>query len=114
MAEKVAPHAYLADFTPAEFQAAADVVLQLRDGARLPAHSQLLASTSPVLCNMLTVAASQVQAGNKTVLHLDDFSEQEAVNILKARTCHVRSRRQQNRHTCSCPLFGRCIAQSTA
>ncbi len=85
MAEKVAPHAYLADFTPAEFQAAADVVLQLRDGARLPAHSQLLASTSPLLCDMLKVAASSTPAGSKSVLQLEDFSEQEALDVLKAR-----------------------------
>jgi hypothetical protein len=85
MVEEVAPPAYLAGFTPAEFQAATDVVLQLRDGARLPAHSQLLASTSPVLSDLLKVAASQAPAGSKSVLQLEDFSEQEALDVLKAR-----------------------------
>ncbi len=74
-AEREAPPAYLAGFKPAEIQAAADVVLQLRDGARLPAHSQLLASTSPLLCDMLNISASQAPAGSKTELPLPEFSE---------------------------------------
>jgi len=85
MAEVAAPPAYLAGFTPAEFQAAADVVLELRDGARLPAHSQLLASFSPLLSDLLKVAASQAPAGSKSVLQLEDFSEQDALDVLKAR-----------------------------
>jgi len=63
------------------------VLLQLQCGVQLPAHSMLLGCTSPILCNMLKVAASQVPASGKTVLRLDDFTEQEAVDILKARTC---------------------------
>ncbi len=111
-AEQEAPPAYFAG-TSAEFQAIADVLLQTRDGAQLPAHSHLLASTSPVLCNMVTVAASQGQAGDKTVLYLDDFTEQEAVNILKARTC-PRAIKVASKTGCwhiySCLLFGSCIA----
>jgi hypothetical protein len=85
MAEEAAPPAYLAEFTPADFQGAADVVLQLRGGAQLPAHSQLLASTSSLLCDLLKIAASQAPAGSKSVLQLEDFSEQEALDVLKAR-----------------------------
>jgi len=84
MAEEVAPPAYLAG-SPAEFQAAADVLRQLRDGARLAAHSQLLASFSPLLSDLLKAAASQAPAGSKSVLQLGDFSEQEALAVLKAR-----------------------------
>ena len=83
-AEQAAPPAYFAG-TSAEFQAIADVLLQTRDGAQLPAHSQLLASTSPLLCDMLKVAASSTPAGSKSVLQLEDFSEQEAIDVLKAR-----------------------------
>ncbi len=86
-AERKAPPAYLAGFTPTAFLAAADVVLQLRDGARLPAHSQLLASTSPILCDMVNVAASQTPAGSRAEVPLQDFSEVEAVEVLKVRTC---------------------------
>ena len=86
-AERKAPPAHLAGFTPAQFRAAADVVLQLRDGARLPAHSQLLASTSPILCDMLNLAVSQTPAGSRAEIPLQDFSEEEAVDVLKARTC---------------------------
>ena len=86
-AERKAPPAYLLGFTPPAFLAAADVVLQLRGGARLPAHSQLLASTSPILCDMLNLAASQAPAGSKAEVPLQDFSEVEAVDVLKARTC---------------------------
>jgi hypothetical protein len=71
--------------TPAQFQAAADVVLKLDDGALLPAHSQLLASTSLVMCDMLNVAASHVPAGGKTELLLKGFSMQEAVDVLTVR-----------------------------
>ena len=85
MIEEVAPPAYLAGFTSVEFQAAADVVLHLRDRARLPAHSQLLASFSPLLSDLLKAAASQAPAGSKSVLQLDDFSEREALDVLKAR-----------------------------
>jgi len=85
-AEQEALPAYFAG-TSAQFQATVDVLLQLQCGLQLPAHSVLLVSTSPVLCDMLQVAAGQVPAGDKTVLHLDDFAEQEAVDILKARTC---------------------------
>ena len=88
-AEQEAPPAYFAG-TPAEFQAAADVVLQLRGGAHLPAHSQLLASTSPVLCDLLKVAASGVPAGGKIVLPLEDVSVQEATDVMKVRA-HLRS-----------------------
>ncbi len=85
-AEQDAPLAYFAG-TPAGFQADADMLLQLRGGEHLPAHSQLLASTSPVLYDMLKVAASQVPMGGKIVLPIDcwDFSKCEAVDILKAR-----------------------------
>ncbi len=84
-AEQDALLAYFAG-TPAQFQADADVVLQLRGGEHLPAHSQLLASTSPVLCDMLKVAASQVLAGGKIVLPLHGWgSSKEAVDVLKAR-----------------------------
>jgi len=81
-----APPAYFAG-TPAQFQADADMFLQLRGGALLPAHSQLLASTSPVLCDMLKVAASQVPAGSKFVLPLHGwgFLMCEVVDVLKAR-----------------------------
>jgi hypothetical protein len=63
------------------------MVLQVRGGEQLPAHSQLLASTSPVLCDMLKVAASQVPAGGKIVLPLHGwgFLKCEAVDVLKAR-----------------------------
>ncbi len=80
-----APPAYFAG-THAKFQATADVVLQLRDGARLPAHRQLLACSSPVLCDLLEVAASQAAAGSLMVLPLEDFSQSEAVSILEARS----------------------------
>jgi hypothetical protein len=85
-AEQVAPPAYFAG-TPARFQAAADVVLQLHDGEHLPAHSQLLASASPVLCDMLEVAASQVPACGKIVLPTDGWglTKREIVDTLKAR-----------------------------
>ena len=86
-AEREAPPAYLAGSTKAEIQAAADVVLQLRDGTRLPAHSQVLASTSPLLSDMLINAASQAPAGSKTELPLPEFSRREAVDVLKTRTC---------------------------
>lgn len=83
-AEQEAPPAHFAGIT-AEFQAAADTVLQLRGGAQLPVHSQLLASTSPLLFDLLTVAASQVPAGGKIVLPLEDFSVVEATDVMKAR-----------------------------
>ena len=89
--EQDAPPAYFAG-TPADFQAAADVVLQLRGGAHLPAHSQLLASTSPILCDLLKLAASQASAGSKAVIPLEEFSELEAADVLKVRvptTCAV-------------------------
>jgi hypothetical protein len=85
-AEQEAPPAYFAG-TSAKFQATADALLQTRDGARLPVHSVLLASTSPVLRDLLEVVASQVQAGSKAVLPLDDFCKREAVDILEARGC---------------------------
>lgn len=84
-AEQDAPPAYFAG-TSTKFQLAADALLQTRDGAQLPVHSVLLASTSPVLRDLLKVAASQVQAGSKAVLPLDDFCKREAVDILKARS----------------------------
>ena len=71
--------------TSAEFQADADLLLQLHDGAHLPAHSALLASMSPVLCKMLKLAASETPAGSKMVLPLTDFTEQEAAGVLTAR-----------------------------
>ena len=84
--EQEAPPAYFAG-TSAEFQADADLVLQLRGGEHLPAHSQLLASASPVLYDMLKVAASQVQAGGKIVLPIETWgSSKEAIEVLKART----------------------------
>ncbi len=82
-AEQDAPPAYF-DGTSAEFQADADMVLQLRDGACLPVHSQLLASVSPVLCKVIKVAASQVVTDEKMVLPFHEFSKCEAVDILKA------------------------------
>lgn len=85
--EREAPPAYLAGFTPAEFWADADVVLQLRDGARLPAHSQLLASTSAILCDVVQLAVSETPGGGKLLLPFDDFSKGEAVDILKPRMC---------------------------
>ncbi len=77
-------HAHFAG-TPADFQADADLLLQLHGGAHLPAHSALLASVSPVLCKMLKFAASETPAGSKMVLPLTDFTEQEAVDVLTAR-----------------------------
>jgi hypothetical protein len=71
--------------TPLAFQAAADVLLKLDDGMLLPAHSQLLASTSPVLCEMLYEAPSPVAAGDKIVLPLPGFSKLQAFDILKVR-----------------------------
>jgi hypothetical protein len=85
-AEQEAPPAYFAG-TSAEFQATADVLLQLQSGVQLPAHSVLLASASPVLCDVLDMAVGLVEAGSKALLPLDDVTEQEAVDILKARTC---------------------------
>jgi hypothetical protein len=82
--EQEAPPAYFAG-TPADFQAAAVVVLQLRGGVHLPAHSQLLASTSPILCDLLKLAASQAPTGSKAVIPLDEFSELEATDVLKVR-----------------------------
>jgi hypothetical protein len=88
-AKQDVPPAYFAG-TTAEFQASADVLLRSSDGVHLPAHSQLLASTSPVLSDMLKVAASQAPAGSKAVLPLGDFSESETCSILKARIhCQV-------------------------
>ncbi len=88
-AKQDVPPAYFAG-TTADFQAAADVLLRSSDGVHLPAHSQLLASTSPVLSDMLKVAASQAPAGSKAVLPLGDFSESETCSILKARIhCQV-------------------------
>ncbi len=82
-AEQDAPLGYFAG-TPAQFQADADVVLQLRGGEHQPAHSQLLASTSPVLYDMLKVAASEVPTGGKIVLPIHDWglSKCEAVDVL--------------------------------
>jgi hypothetical protein len=77
-------HAHFAG-TPAEFQADADLLLQLHGGAHLLAHSALLASVSPVLCKVLKFAASETPAGSKMVLPLTDFTEQEAVDVLTAR-----------------------------
>jgi len=97
-AEQDAPPAYFAG-TPAQFQADADVVLQLRGGEHLPAHSQLLASTSPVLCDMLKVAASQVPAGGSIMLPIHTWgSSKEAVDILKAR---LRTSIKQNKQKLS-------------
>ncbi len=84
--EQEAPPAYFAG-TPATFQAAADMVLRVRGGAQLPAHSQLLTSISPVLSDLLESGASQVAAGGKTVLPHDDFSESEVIDIMKVRVC---------------------------
>ena len=81
--EQEALPAYFAG-TPPTFQAAADVLLEVHGGVQLPAHSQLLACVSPVLSDLL-VSASQVAAGGKTVLPLVDFSEREAIDVLKAR-----------------------------
>ncbi len=83
-ADQVAPPAYFAG-TSAEFQAAAHVVLQLRNGAHLPAHSQLLASASPVLSDIIKVAASHPLTCGKVVLQCKEFSKDEANDILKAR-----------------------------
>ncbi len=82
--EQAAPPAYFAG-TPAAFQAAADVLLRVRGGAQLPAHSQLLTSISPVLSDLLEGGASQAAAGSKTVLPLDDFSGTEVIDILEVR-----------------------------
>jgi hypothetical protein len=76
--------------TSAEFQVDADMVLQLRDGAHLPVHSQLLASASPVLCKIIKVAANQVHT-EKMVLPFHEFSKREAVDILKARGAFLTS-----------------------
>ena len=84
-AKQDVPPAYFAG-TTADFQAAADVLLRSSDGVHLPAHSQLLASTSPVLSDIIKVAASQAPAGSKAVLPLGDFSESEVSSVLKART----------------------------
>jgi len=48
-------------------------------------HSQLLASTSPILCDLLKLAASQAPTGSKAVIPLDEFSELEATDVLKVR-----------------------------
>jgi len=82
--EQEAPPAYFAG-TPAAFQAAADVLLRVRGGAQLPAHSQLLTSISPVLSDLLEGGASQAAVGSKTVLSFDDFSGTEVIDILKVR-----------------------------
>jgi hypothetical protein len=82
--EQDTPPAYLAGTSP-EFQAAADVVLHVHDGAQLPAHRLLLASTSSILSNVLEAGASQVAAGSKIVLPLDDFTKCEVVDIMKVR-----------------------------
>jgi hypothetical protein len=80
-----APPAYFAGMS-AQCQADADMVLQVRGGEHLPAHSQLLACTSPVLCDILKVAASQVPAGGKIVLPIETWgSSKEAIDVLKAR-----------------------------
>ena len=84
--EQEAPPAYFAG-TSSQFQAAADVVIQVRGGAQLPAHSVLLTSISPVLNDLLEASASKVDAGGKTVLPLDDFSKREIVDILKVCLC---------------------------
>ena len=89
-AEQDAPPAYFAG-TSAEFQAAADVVLQLRNGAHLPAHSQLLASASPVLSDIIKVAASHPLTCGKVVLQCKEFSKDEADDILKARSVFLTS-----------------------
>jgi hypothetical protein len=81
---------------PAEFQATADVLLQLQCGLQLPVHSMLLASTSPVLCNMLKMAASLVEVGSKALLPLHDVTEEEALDILKARPVDTPSRSPAN------------------
>ncbi len=63
------------------------MMVRVRGGAQLPAHSPLLTSISPVLSDLLDAGASQVAAGSKTVLPLDDFTECEVINILKVRVC---------------------------
>lgn len=84
--EQKAPPAYFAGW-PSKFQKNADVMLHLREGVLLPAHSQILACTSPVLCDMLDIGARGPLAGSNIVLPLDDFSESEVVGALKARVC---------------------------
>jgi len=81
--EEDAPPAYFAG-TSAKFQAAADVQLKLRGGERLPAHSYILASISPLLSDLLEVA-SQERSDGKIELPFTDFSKREAVAILKVR-----------------------------
>ncbi len=44
------------------------MVVRVRGGAELPAHSQLLTSISPVLSDFLQAGGSHVAAGSKTVL----------------------------------------------
>ena len=81
-----APPAYFAGMS-AQCQADADTVLQLRGGEHLPAHSQLLACASPVLCDIIKVAASRVPTGGKIMLSIDGWglTKQEAVDVLQAR-----------------------------
>ena len=83
--EEDAPPAYFAG-TSSKFQAAADVQLKLRGGERLPAHSHILASISPLLCDLLEVA-SQERSDGLIELPFTDFSKSEAVAILKVRPC---------------------------
>ncbi len=65
--EQEAPFAYFAG-TPPTFQAGPDMVVRVRGGAELPAHSQLLTSISPVLSDFLQAGGSHVAAGSKTGL----------------------------------------------
>ncbi len=63
------------------------MVLQLRGREHLLAHSQLLASTSPILCDIIKVAASKVPTGGKIVIPIHSWclTTSEAVDVLKAR-----------------------------
>ena len=52
---------------------------------QLPTHSQLLASTALLLCDMFNTAASQASAGSEAEELLQE--NMEAVIVLKARNC---------------------------
>ena len=107
-AEQGEPPAYFAG-TSAEFQATADVLLQLQCGLQLPVHSVLLASTSPVLCDMLKMAASLVEAGSKALLPLNDVTVEEAVDILKARAGDTPSRSPAHELNAPCSPCRECV-----
>ena len=60
-----------------------DIVLQLDDGAELPAHSQVLARCSGVFSDMLDGGPlSSTSPGHRITLPFSDCSKEEAVRFL--------------------------------